>query len=92
MKKKYGKGVMLNKIREQKRKEIEEFKYFLDSITILCQSNVAEIEKLVEGGRMGGKKVELYLQNLFNNEIWSVFGFEVCFSYINVNYSDRHDN
>ena len=29
MAQKYGKGVMLNKIREQKRKEIEEFKYFL---------------------------------------------------------------
>ena len=29
MAQKYGKGVMLNKIREQKRKEIEEFKFFL---------------------------------------------------------------
>ena len=62
----------------------EEFQYFLNSITILCQSNIAEVEKLVEGGRMGGKRVELYLQNLFDNESYDYFALYDFFTTRNI--------
>jgi len=43
----------------------EDCEYLFDSVTILNQANIAEVEKLVNGGRMSGDEYNLSYQDMF---------------------------
>ena len=57
--------MLVRKIKDKEEISEKEFEYVLNQINRLCYANMAEVEKLIEGGKMSGKETLLNLQNMF---------------------------
>ena len=57
-----------------------DYDYLINSIALLNQSNMAELENLIEGGRMQGDEYTLAFQNAFDYDSWE---YQVIYYFMN---------